>query len=182
MRFFSRAVLVTILSTVGICLAQQQDAWVPQGVNALEAGASSRNSFSFDHSMLVLAAKLDPGDDDLKRVVAGISSLSVRTYKFQNSGYDTAVLNSVNDDYRSAGWKRVLNRHEKGGATGTTDVWVRMENNAIANVAVFVAKPNAIDFVAVAGSISPADLLHLGGHFGIPKIVGGVALPNTSPQ
>jgi hypothetical protein len=44
---------------------------------------------------------------------------------------------------------------------------------------VLQAKATEVDFIAVSGSISPVDLAHLGGHFGIPKIEGGVVVPNT---
>jgi hypothetical protein len=57
---------------------------------------------------------------------------------------------------------------------------VRLENNAISNVAILVARSSEVDFFVVSGSISPIDLAHLGGHFGIPKIEGGVEVPNTA--
>jgi len=59
---------------------------------------------------------------------------------------------------------------------------LRWENNAISNVAILVAKSNEVDFIAVSGSVSPMDLSHLGGHFGIPKIEGGVTVPNTAAK
>ncbi len=59
-----------------------------------------------------------------------------------------------------------------------TDVWVRLENNAVSNVAMLFARASEVDYVLVSGSISPMDLSHLGGHFGIPKIEGGVMVPN----
>jgi len=34
--------------------------------------------------------------------------------------------------------------------------------------------------VEVSGSISPLDLMHLAGHFGIPRIEGGVVVPAPS--
>jgi hypothetical protein len=39
------------------------------------------------------------------------------------------------------------------------------------------ARESQLNFIAVSGSISPIDLLHLAGHFGIPKIEGGVVVP-----
>jgi hypothetical protein len=57
---------------------------------------------------------------------------------------------------------------------------VRLENNAISNVAILVAKSSEVDFFEVSGSISPIDIAHLGGHFGLPKIEGGVEVPNTA--
>jgi hypothetical protein len=70
--------------------------------------------------------------------------------------------------------------NEKIAGQGVTSLWMRMENNAISNVAVLMVKSAEVDFVTVSGSISPLGLSHLGGHFGIPKIEGGVMVPNTS--
>jgi hypothetical protein len=49
-------------------------------------------------------------------------------------------------------------------------------------VAILVAKSNEVDFIVVSGSVSPMDLSHLGGHFGIPKIEGGVTVPNAAAK
>ena len=89
-----------------------------------------------------------------------------------------AAVDSVKDEYRAAGWKQLMNEREKNGP-GETDLWIRFENNAISNVAILAARSNEVDFFVVSGSISPMDLSHLGGHFGIPKIEGGVTVPNT---
>jgi hypothetical protein len=77
---------------------------------------------------------------------------------------------------------RLVNSHDKNGGPSETDVWVHFENNAISNVAVLATRPNEVDFVVVSCSISPLDLTHLGGHFGVPKIEGGVTVPNTKAR
>ena len=150
---------------------------VPQGIDALRQVASSKTEFTLDHSMLVLASKLDPSDQDLQRVIAGISGVSVHNFRFPRPWmYDPAVLDSVKSEYGAGGWKQLLNNHDKGGQ-GTNNVWVRFDNLAISNVAMLFTRANEVDFVVVSGSISPMDLSHLGGHFGIPKIEGGVMVP-----
>jgi hypothetical protein len=70
-----------------------------------------------------------------------------------------------------------MNKQDREGGQGVTDFWVRLENNSSCDVAVLQAKSNEVKFVMVSGSISPLDLTHLGGHFGIPKIEGGVVIP-----
>jgi len=158
----------------------QQPVAVPQGIDALRQLASSKTEFTLDHSMLVLASKLDPDNEDLRRVIAGVSGISVHNFRFPRPWvYDPAALNSVKDEYHTSGWKQLVNNHNNGDP-GTTNVWVRFENNAISNVAMLFARPTEVDYVVVSGSISPMDLSHLGGHFGIPKIEGGVTVPNTS--
>jgi hypothetical protein len=153
---------------------------VPQALESLRESASSKTEFTLDHSMLIFASKLDSDNDDLRRVIAGVSGISVHRFHFSGSGmYDPAALRSVKEEYKSAGWKQLVNNHEKGGGPGSTGLWVRFENNAISDVAVLLAKGDSVNFIVVSGSISPMDLIHLGGHFGIPKIEGGVTVPNN---
>ncbi len=166
------------ISAITVTEAQQL-AGVPRSIEALGQKASSKTEFTMDHSMLILASKLDADNEDLRRVIAGVNGVSVHSYKFAAAGaYDLAALHSVKEEYRTGGWLQVMNT-EKDGGRGVTDVWLRLENNAISNVAVLVIKPTEVDFIVISGSISPVDLSHLGGHFGIPKIEGGVMVPNT---
>ena len=174
-------VLVILLATsaVKFSQAQQQSNWIPQGIETLQQSASSKTDFTFDHSMLVLASKLDPDNEDLRRVIAGVSGISVHRFHFPGEWqYDPGALSAVREEYRAAGWKRYVNKQGNDGSPGTSDLWVRWENNAVANVAILLARSNEVNFVVVSGSISPLDLSHLGGHFGIPKIEGGVVVPN----
>ncbi len=175
---FSLLIAISLTAFAG---AQQPTLWIPRGVQQLQQSASSKSGFTFDHSMLVFVSKLDSNDPDLRRVIAGISGIAVQNYHFQSPAqYDLSELDSVNAQYRAAGWKQLMNKHRD--KDGTTDLWVRLENNAISNVAILLARPNEVGFVAIAGSISPADLSHLSGHFGIPTIEGGVVVPNPSTR
>ena len=177
-RFFLAIVLAGLTTTMAH--AQQPTDWLPQGIEALRQIASSKTEFTLDHSMLVFASKLDAENEDLRRVIAGVSGVSVHRYHFVEPWqYDPEALTSVKEQYHSAGWKQLMNNHPKDGGPGVTDLWVRFENNAISNVAILLARANEVDFFVVSGSISPLDLSHLGGHFGIPRIEGGVLVPNN---
>lgn len=162
-----------------------QQNWFPQSVEGLGQYATSRTEFSFDRSMLVLASKLDPDDQSLRRVIAGVDGISVHRFHFQGPGaYDPGVLNAIRHDYSVAGWQHISKAHEKYGYPSGADLWVRLEHNTIRNIAVLYAGANQVNFFSVSGSISPVDLLHLAGHFGIPRIEGGVAVPGAggAPQ
>jgi hypothetical protein len=194
MRLFCTVVLIAI-SAATLTQAQQpqaqqlpspssqRQAWVPQGMEALRQRASSKTEFTLDHSMLIMASKLDPNNEDLRRVIAGISGVSVHNYRYPKPWmYDPEALDSVKEEHRAAGWKQLMAHHDKNGGAGVIDLWIRMENNAISNVAILVAKSSEVDFFVVSGSISPIDLSHLGGHFGIPEIECGVVVPNTEER
>jgi Domain of unknown function (DUF4252) len=179
MKLAQRLAVFAVIIGAALANAQlQPQPMVPQGFEALRQMASSKTEFTLDHSMLVFASKLDPDNEDLRRVIAGISGVSVHNYRFSKAWmYDPEILNSVKDEYHGGGWKQLVNNHDKNGSPGRTDVWIRFENNAISDVAMLFARPNEVDYVVVTGSISPMDLSHLGGHFGIPKIEGGVTVP-----
>lgn len=181
-------VLLVAISAAILSEAQQQPPsqpheWTPRGIEALRQSASSKTEFTLDHSMLVFASKMDPDNEDLRRVIAGVNGVTVHSYRFPRTWtFDPDALNSVKEEYQAAGWKQLMNKHDKDGGAGVTELWVRLENNAISNVAVLQAKSNEVNFVVVSGSISPLDLSHLGGHFGIPKIEGGVTVPNANSR
>jgi hypothetical protein len=177
MRFFQIAVLAVMTTSVAALGQQQRQDWIPQGVESLGQNASSRTEFALDHSMLVFVSKLDQDDEDLRRVIAGVEGVSVRSYSFPRPGmYDSGILGSVRQQYHEAGWRHIVNTR-KDRNSGATDLWIRYENNTVRNVAVLFAGQNHLNFIAVSGSISPLDLVHLGGHFGIPRIEGGVLVP-----
>ncbi len=52
---------------------------------------------------------------------------------------------------------------------GTTDVWIVMDGMNVRGAVVLAETPKSLTLVTVAGNLSPVDLLHLRGHFGIPR-------------
>jgi len=175
------ALVLILLFAVIFTQAQQPLDEMPQGLESLRQSASSKTEFTLDHSMLVLASKLESDNEDFRRVIAGISGLSVHNYRFSGAWtYDANALGAVKQEYQAEGWKQLVDRHDKDGDPGTSAVWVRFEHNAISNVAVLLARANEVTFIEVAGSLSPLDLSHLSGHFGIPRIEGGVEIPNSA--
>ncbi len=178
-----------MLLSLPVALAQTQPAplqqnWYPQAIEAFGQNATSRTEFSFDHSMLVMAAKSDQEDESLRRVIAGIDGISVHRFKFQGPGmFDPRVLGDVRHEYNMAGWQHIGNAQDKYGYPQGADVWIHLEHNTIRNIAVLFTSANQVNFFSVSGSISPIDLLHLSGHLGIPKIQGGVIVagPGNAP-
>ena len=160
--------------------------WMPDAIAYLRRIASSKTEFNLDHSMVGLASKIDQDDTDFRRVIAGVDGVSVHHFRFPGDGmYDPRILGDVRRQYRAAGWQHISTSHGRNGGPGETDVWVRLDNMTIRNVAVLVAGPSQVNLVSVSCAISPIDLAHLGGHFGIPQIQGGVVLPrahNNSEQ
>lgn len=160
--------------------SQPPQNWTPEAIAYLGQNASSRTEFNLDHSMVVLASKADEDDSDFRRVIAGVDGVSVHHFRFPGDGmYDPRILADVRQQYRAAGWQHVKGSRSRDAGPGATDIWVRLDNMTIRNVAVLFAGPSQVNFVSVSCAISPIDLTHLGGHFGIPQIQGGVVLPRA---
>jgi hypothetical protein len=151
--------------------------WLPQGIAALGQYASNRTEFTLDHSMLVLATKLDRDNQDLRRVIAGVSGVSVHSFHYPGAvSVDPIALGSLEQEYRDAGFLHLVSKH-RGESGLTTDLWLRMDGSSIRDVAVLWTGSRDLNLLVVSGSIAPIDVLHLGGHFGIPRMDGGVVIP-----
>jgi len=183
----SRCLLLTLLAASAASAQAPTQNWFPQVIEDFGHNASSRTEFSLDHSMLVLASKIDQDDDNLRHIIAGVDGVSVHRFRFQNMGmFDPRIVNAARDEYHRAGWQRLAGSHDRNGP-GSTELWVHLQNNAIRNIDVLFIGRDQVNFVAVSGSISPIDLMHLAGHFGIPRMQGGVVVPapgavTTPPQ
>ena len=53
-----------------------------------------------------------------------------------------------------------------------TDVWLVLDGTNVRGGVVLVESPRSLTLATVAGNLSPVDLLHLRGHFGIPRFEG----------
>jgi hypothetical protein len=155
----------------------QAQAWVPEGIAALGQNASSRTEFTLDHSTLALVSKLDKSNEALRRVIAEVNGISVHSFRFPGAfSYDPAIIGSITRQYQAAGWQHLVDQHKSDGGL-TTDLWVRLDQASIRDIAVLLVGAKELNFISVSGSITPLDLLHLSGHFGIPKMDGGAAPP-----
>jgi hypothetical protein len=155
----------------------QARVWVPEGIAALGQNASSRTEFTLDHSMLVLASKLDKADEYLRRVIAGVNGVSVHSFRFPVAVvFDPAIMDWIRQQYREAGWQHLVNKHKDDGGL-TTDLWIHLDHASIRDIAVLFVGAKDLNFISVSGSITPLDLLRLSGHFGIPRMDGGAVVP-----
>jgi hypothetical protein len=171
-------VLLAALVMVPLIRAQDQaypdDSWIPKGMEALGHHASFHTDFTFDKSMLDMANNF-VGDDDTRRIVAKLRGISVHAFRYPEPGlYDPAVLDSVRAQYHDRGWKHLVTSQSHAAAAhpGRTDVWIRFAHGNVEGMVLLVASETNVNLVAVNGTLSPLDLLHLRGHFGIPRFSG----------
>ncbi len=110
------------------------------------------------------------GDAETRRVVAGLTSITVRNYRARDfARYDPSALSFIDGQLRAAGWKHLVNANAKD-ASRITDLWLHFQGADITNVAVLTRGDRNMSVVQVSCDLRPLDLVHLSGHFGIPKV------------
>lgn len=157
--------------------------WTPQSLNGLARNATFHTNFTFDRAMLRFANNfIDNGDADTRRAVNKLDEISVYSYHFSSPGlYDQGVLARVRADYGATGWAHLTTAHPSGGDpfnSGRTDIWISFSHAQVTGMTVLIAASKDINLITLTGNLSPLDLLHLRGHFGIPRFDAGGLPPN----
>jgi hypothetical protein len=147
--------------------------WTPPALSQLSGQAVAKESFTLDRTMLAAAAGLMPDSDaDLRQTVAKLGGVSVHVLRFAANGQaDPSEVEAIREAYHLRGWKHVLSSTNLGGPghSDITDVWLVLDGTNVRGGVVLVESPKSLTLATVAGNLSPVDMLHLRGHFGIPR-------------
>jgi hypothetical protein len=150
--------------------------WVPPALTQLSAEASSRSSFTLDRTMLAAASGLISGSDEqTKQAINKLDGVSVHVLQFAVPGAaDPGLIEAVRQAYHLRGWKHLVSTEGSGGPVhnGKADVWLVLDGMNVRGAVMLIEGPKSIALVSLAGNLSPVDLLHLRGHFGIPRFDG----------
>jgi hypothetical protein len=151
--------------------------WTPPALDRLNTQAAVKSSFTLDRNLLGVAASMVPDSEaEDRQVIRKLDGVSVHTMRFGDAGIpDEAEVDSIRAAYHLRGWKHLVTTTKAGGPVrnGTTDVWVVMDGVNVRGAVILAETPKSLTLVTVAGNLSPVDLLHLRGHFGIPRFDGG---------
>jgi len=82
-------------------------------------------------------------------------------------------MGSIIATYHAAGWKHLVNANPASGAQPLhpiTDLWLHFNGAEIDDVTVLVRAPRDMNLIRISCALRPLDLLHLSGHFGIPRV------------
>ena len=147
--------------------------WTPPALSQLSALAAVKNSFTLDRTMLNAAASFLPDTDEpTRQAINRLDGVSVHMLRFGAGGVpDEGAVDGIREAYHLRGWKHVVTTQGNGGPVhdGTTDVWMVMDGVNVRGAVVLAETPKSLTLVTVSGNLSPVDLLHLRGHFGIPR-------------
>lgn len=176
--------LAALLIVVGACaLHGQQPVGVSDALGSLADQPGAHFSFTFDRSMLDYAgAFIDGGGLQERRVSAQLHSITVETYHYQHPAFYTPeAIASLVSIYHAAGWKHLVDANASPAMSAhpshtITDLWLHFNGGEIDDVTVLVRGSREMNLIQIACALRPLDLLHLSGHFGIPKVDPGAVM------
>lgn len=159
-------------------LAQaQQPANIGQVLSTLTDQPATHTGFIFDRSMLQVAQSLlESNGMDAQHAAAAIHSIAVDSYHYpQPAFYTPEAFSGIVATYRAAGWKHLVNAHQTPANSAQprapiTDLWLHFTGADIDGVTVLTRASRDMNIIQLACDLRPLDLLHLSGHFGIPKV------------
>jgi dGTP triphosphohydrolase len=138
---------------------------------------ATHSGVTFDRNMMQIAQSvLEANGLDQKRAAAAVTGIAVDTYRYQRPAFYTPeAMNALLANYKAAGWKHLVNANQTAANTAqpehvVTDLWLHFSGADIDAVTVLTRGVKTMNVVRVTGDLRPLDLLHLGGHFGIPKV------------
>jgi hypothetical protein len=153
----------------------QQPVGVSQTLNELADQPGTHVSVTFDRSMLDYARSfIDNGN--ARQASASLHSITVDTYHYPRPAFYTPeAMSSLVATYHAAGWKHLVNANQTPATSAQpphpiTDMWLHFNGAEIDDVTVLVRSQRDMNVIQISCLLRPLDLLHLSGHFGIPKV------------
>jgi hypothetical protein len=119
---------------------------------------------------------LEQGGLDADRAAAALSSISFDTYRYKEPAFYTPeTMAAIIEAYHRAGWKHLVDGNQTPAnwpsrAPQSRTCGCTLPAPDIDHVTVLVRAAREMSLIQVAGDLRPLDLIHLGGHFGIPKV------------
>ncbi|HXC96410.1 MAG TPA: hypothetical protein VNU92_11970 [Edaphobacter sp.] len=176
-----RTVLLPALLTTALTFAQAQPAGESFDLHGalmnLANQPASHTAFSFDRSELQVAQNLlASGGMDPNHAAAALTGIAVDNYHYPHPAfYIPETMASIIAGYHAAGWKHLVNANQTPANTAhphsaVTDLWLRFAGADITGITVLTRSPQDMNVVQVTCELRPLDLVHLSGHFGIPKV------------
>src|SRR5580700_1910240 len=168
--------IASILLAAGLAPLWAQDIKLPANLDKLSAKAEESIDITLDGSLLKMAARFlsdkdDPDVGKVKRLLAKLEGVYVRSYQFAADGeYSRADVESVRSQLQAPTWGRIVGvRSRRDG--NDVDVFLKLPGNGtLGGAVIIVAEPRQLTFVNVVGTINPDEVADLGGQFHIPRL------------
>lgn len=177
-------VLYAVILVAPLAVIAQEPAGVPEELRNLTSEQANHTAFTFDHDMLQSAAGfLNDGEGPPMR----LNSITFENYRYHEPAfYLPETMHALVRSFDAAGWKHLVDQHASARDAATpqkplTDLWLHFRGPDIDNVMVLVRGVRQVSVIEVSGELRPLDLVHLSGHFGIPKVDSGAVMVPAPP-
>jgi len=177
--------LQTMAYGLGLALAAagtahpEQPAGVTDVLSTLASTPATHTAFTLDHDMLQTATSYLNGGEG---PVGQLDSITFQNYRYREPAfYIPENMHTLVALYNAAGWKHLVDQNPgpKEATAPThpvTDLWLHFKGGEIDDMMVLVRAPKQMSVIEVSGALRPLDLVHLSGHFGIPKVDPGAVM------
>jgi hypothetical protein len=178
--------VLAIGSVMGAGALAQQPRGAREALDNMATQPATHTAFTFDKDMLESAEGF-LGDGGAGRAVAALKSITIENFRYHEPAfYIPESMASLVSAYNAAGWKHLVNQNVGPRESTTphkqlTDLWLHFKGAEIDNVTVLVRGPKVMSLVEVSGGLRPLDLVHLSGHFGIPKVDPDAVMVPAAP-
>jgi hypothetical protein len=178
-----KCLMTCVLFAAAVGASAQLPIGLPDMLQSLSSQQATHTAFTFDREMLQSANAL------FQDATAGLNSVTVENYRYREPAfYVPENMAALNAAYNAAGYHHLVEKHvdarEATMPRGTlTDLWLHNDGTNIDSVVVLVRGAKQMSVVEVSGMLKPLDLVHLSGHFGIPKVDPSVVMvPDNNPN
>ena len=181
-----RLPLTLLLLTALPVIAQDthQPPGVSEALQSITSEPATHTAVTFDRDMLQSTSSLF---GDTAGPIAGLNSITVENFRYREPAfYIPENFHALVSAYNAAGWTHLVdqNASPKQSTTPTkplTDLWLHFSGANIDGLTVVLRGPKQMSVIEVAGILKPLDLVHLSGHFGIPKVDPGAVMVPAQP-
>ena len=180
-RFALAGLCFALLGGVGSIKAQGY--YDPPGVADALGGLSSQRAaattITFDREMLDAMLGGDRA--------AGFNGVSFEHYQYPEPVfYIPEEMHALEQAYHAAGWSHLIDskvgpRESASPTKPIADIWFHWQGGEIDHVTVLIRGRKEMNVVHVSGLLRPMDLVHISGHFGIPKVDPGAVMVPAPP-
>ena len=154
-----------------------------QQLAALADQPATHTGFVVDRNMLQMAQSvLEAQGMDATRAAAALKGISVDNYRYKEPAFYTPeAMAALIDQYHAMHWQHLVNANQTPANTAqpaktVTDMWLHFSGADVDGLTVLTRGQKMMTVVQVSCDLRPLDLMHLGGHFGIPKVDPGVVM------
>lgn len=118
---------------------------------------------------LALASKLMEADDaedvEVKKLIAGIKSIAIRSYEFDSDfAYSQEDVDRVRAQLAAPGWTHLAQVRKRGRTEQEVDVYVALDSDQAKGFAVVASEPRKFTILNIVGSIDLDQIAKLQRH------------------